>query len=334
MSDEHTRHNTKSNVEPDAIGDGQPDRDQERDLEAVFLSIKAGDVELGAEQLSALSDLDARGRVFARAAFRSLDDPARFALLDGLLTATEDHALLDFSAICFECLDDDDATVRARAAAGLAQSEERETIPVLLALARSDPDDGVRGEALIALGPFALRAAVGELASADYDALVGTLREIASDVAEDGVVQASALSSVGAIDETWVQDLIYDGFESDDAAVRIGAIQAMGRSADEYWLPTLINLMAGVDEDEQVAAATAAGEIGSEDALAPLGELLEDEDAEIVQAAAAALGEIGGAAAVEQLGTFTTHPDPVVRLAVQTATEVAAFNEDPLGLSR
>jgi HEAT repeat protein len=68
--------------------------------------------------------------------------------------------------------------------------------------------------------------------------------------------------------------------------------------------------------------------------LAPLGELLEDEDAEVVQAAAAALGEIGGAAAVEQLGTFTTHPDPVVRLAVQAAAEIAAFNDDPLGLSR
>jgi HEAT repeat protein len=314
--------------------DGQPSRDQERALDAVFSAIKAGDFALGEEQLSALSDLDAGGRAFARAAFRSLDGPARFALLDGLLTASEDHTLLDFSAICFECLDDDDGTVRARAAAGLADSEDRATIPALLALARSDPDDGVRGEALIALGPFALRAAVGELTAADHEAIVGTLREIAGDVAEDGVVQASALSSVGGIDEPWVQDLIYDGFESGDAAVRVGAIQAMGRSADEYWLPTLINLMAGVDEDERVAAATAAGEIGSEDALAPLGELLEDEDAEVVQAAAAALGEIGGAAAVEQLGLFTTHPDPAVRLAVQAAAEIAGFNEDPLGLSR
>lgn len=334
MTDDPTRHNDTVQTDADSKGDEQPSRDQERALEAVFAAIKAGEFALGADQLSALSDLDGRGRAFARSAFRSLDGPARFALLDGLLTATDDQSLLDFSAICFACLDDDDGAVRARAAAGLAQGEGRETIPALLALARSDPDDDVRGEALIALGPFALQAAVGELVVGDYEAIVSTLREIAGDVAEAGVVQASALSSVGAIDESWVQDLIYDGFESDDAAVRIGAIQAMGRSADEYWLPTLINLMAGADEDELMAAATAAGEIGSEDALAPLGELLEDEDAEVVQAAAAALGEIGGAAAVEQLGTFTTHPDPVVRLAVQAAAEIAAFNDDPLGLRR
>ena len=304
------------------------------DWDAVFAAISNGDTDLSADQLAALSDLDSDRRHRLTAALRQLDASARFAFLDRLLAAADEVLLLDFTAVCLECVQDADPTVRALASSGLANDEGRDALPVLLRLARTDPDERVRSEAALALAPFALRAELGELPGADRDLVVRTLRDAVTDVAEEPHVQAGALASLGAISEPWVQELIFDAYESGDAALRLGAVEAMGRSADDYWLPTVINVMASADEDERIAAAGAAGEIGDEDALVPVAELLEDDSIDVVLVAARALGDIGGAAAMERLEPFSTHPDANVRAVVQAALEEARYADDPLGMSR
>lgn len=305
---------------------------QDATLAAVFSALASGDANISSERLAALSDLDASGRAFVAPRIKALDAPARFAFLDVLIEVGEGSALLDFSAVCFDCLADDDAAMRALAASGLADHEGREAMMALVDLTRSDPDPGVRSEAALALGSSVLRAEFGQLSDDDGTLVIESLREVASDVAEDPAVRGAALASVGVVDAAWVQDLIFDAYETGDPALRVGALQAMGRTADEYWLPTLFNAMESLDEDERAAAAIATSGIASDDAVEPLAILLEDESLDVVQAALAALGEIGGPAAIEHMQALETHPDAMTRAVVQAALQEAAFADDPLGL--
>lgn len=300
-------------------------------LDEALQALAAGELELSAEQLASISGLETAGRRRVQETLQGLDAAARFAFVDRLITVAETSVLYDFSAVCFDCLEDADAAVRALATSGFADDEGRDTLRRLVELARHDPEASVRSEAALALGPAALRAEFDQLQQADRELVVGTLRAIASDATEEPAVQASALANVGVFSEAWVRDLIFDAYESGEPALRLGALQAMGRSADDYWLPTLINALAALDEDERIVAAQAVGEIGDEDAIAQLAELLDDESLEVVEATVLALGEIGGPAAREELERYADHPEPVLRAAVQAALEDAAFVDNPLG---
>jgi len=301
--------------------------------DSVFAALVAGQTELDAEQFAVLSDLtDERARGFG-AALASLEAPGRFALFSELVEVEQAGQLLDFSSLYRGSIHDDDAGVRAIVIAGLATCEAPQLIPDLLEAAQSDPDETVRSEAVIALGGFALRAAIGHLRPKPAEQVIESLRVIAQDSSEDPAVQAAAIAGLGAVEQPWVQELIYDAYESTDPALRVGALQAMGRSADEYWLPTLINAMESLDSDERYSAARAAGEIASEDAIIPLAGLLQDEALDVVEAAAAALGEIGGPVASEQLQEYQSHPDPLVRAAIQVGLQASSFDADPLGIA-
>ena len=297
-----------------------------------FERLTDGSVELSDDDLAAMSDLDRAGCDRFIASFLPLGPEERFALLERLTQLQETRPLLDYSIVCLAALADEDASVRALAAAGLADNEERESIAPLLGLAINDEDEAVRSEAVVTLGAIALRAEFGQLRTADRAAVVDGLRAIAENSAEETLVRAAALASVAVIDEPWVRDLIFDFFEADDDILRLGAIQAMGRTADAYWIPTLENSLAVMDDDERIAAAVAAGEIADEDALPALAELLEDESIEVLIAVIEAVGEIGGPEAVEQLERVSTHPDSSIRAAVQDALEAAVFADDALGL--
>lgn len=321
---------------PDALSNAGPSDDADQTVhtpESVFAALVAGGVDLDAEQLAVLSDLNPDAAQGFVGALATQEASVRFALLNNLVEAERGSRLLDFSALYQSTTHDDDPAVRALAVAGLATCEDPAMIPDLLEAAQSDPDETVRSEAAIALAGFALRAELGQLLPRAAERVVEGLRAIAQDPSEDPTVQAAAIASLGAISQAWVQDLIYDAYESTDPALRVGALQAMGRTADEYWLPTLVNAMQSADSDERYAAARAAGEIASEDAIIPLAGLLEDEALDVVEAAAAALGEIGGPVAAEQLQEYESHPDSGIRAAIGLGLQAAAFHDDPLGIA-
>ena len=307
-------------------------RDADAAIDKVFAALREGDRELTVEDLGALSDLDADGRARAMGHLTDLDPVARFAVLEQLGSATRATALLDFTPLFLTSLNDDDGTVRAEAASGLAACESPEAVAPLIRAALADEDEAVRSEAALALGPLALAAEFGRLSEANSEAVGEALQVIASDIREEPEVRATALASAGALSQPWVAELIYDAYDSDDPALRLGALQAMGRTADPQWLPTLFNAMQAADEDERLAAATAAGEISDEDAVPELVQLFEDESGDVVRTALNALGQIGGSEAGEHLRLMLTHPDTEMRAAAQEAVDAAVFMEDPLGM--
>ena len=300
-------------------------------LRRVIGAITSGVVELEPEDLHAVSRLAAGSENVVHQQLSELDSAERFALLDRLREVGAEFGGYDFTVFFGAMLTDEDASVRTMAVSGLALCETPGATAALLATVRSDEEEtGVRREAVNALGEVAMRVELGWAASEDAGEVVGALRTIVEDDREDEEVRATAVSGIGVISESWVTGLIEDAFESDAASLHLGAVQAMGRNADVYWLPVLEGSLVAEDDDERIAAVQAIGEIGAEDGAPMLLELFDDPSAsdELIRAAVAALGEIGSEEAVEELERLRTHPDPAVRATAQAALEEATWLDD------
>lgn len=305
-------------------------------LRRVVGAISSGVIELEPEDLHAVSRLASSSSHVVGEQLGSLESPERFALLERLRQVSAEFGGYDFTVLFSAMLSDDDASVRNVAVSGLAQCETAGATLALLDTLRSDEEEaGVRREAVIALGEVAMRVELGWASSEDAEGVVDALREVAEDPREDEEIRASALSGVGVVSESWVAELIEDAFYSDAAALHLGAVQAMGRSANVIWLPVLEGSLVAEDEDERLAAVQAIGEIGSEDGTPMLLELFDDPSAseDLLRAAVAALGEIGSEEAVEELEQLRTHPDPTVRATAQSALEEATWLDDMDDLS-
>ena len=300
-------------------------------LRRVIGAISSGQVELEPEDLHAVSRLSSGSDLVVRERLSELESVSRFALLERLHEVGAEFGGYDFTVLFSAMMSDEDVAVRTLAVSGLATCETAGATATLLTVARSEEEDAeVRREAVTALGEVAMRLELGWASSEAADEVVEALRAIAEDVREDEEIRASAVSGVGVVSAPWVPELIEEAFESDAAALHLGAVQAMGRSADVFWLPVLEGSLVAEDEDERLAAVQAIGEIGSEDGAPMLLELFDDPSAseELIQGAVAALGEIGSEEAVEELQRLRTHPDPTVRATAQSALEAATGLDD------
>ena len=300
-------------------------------LKRVVGAIMSGEVELEAEDLHAVSRLGSESVETIREQLSELDSASRFALLDRLRQLGSEFGGYDFTQLFAAMASDDDASVRTLAVNGLASCETAGATSTLLSVARSAEEEGsVRREAVNGLGEVAMRVELGWASSEAADDVFEALRMIAEDTQEDEELRAAALSGVGVATEPWVVRLIEEAFDSDAAALHLGALHAMGRSADVLWLPLLEGSLVAEDEDERLAAVQAIGEIGSEDGAPLLLELFDDPTAseELIQGAVTALGEIGSEEAVEELQQLRTHPDPTVRATAQSALESATWLDD------
>ena len=300
-------------------------------LRRVVGAIASGQVELEPEDLHALSRLSPASDGAVRERLSELESADRFAVLERLREIGAEFGGYDFTVVFAAMMSDDDVAIRSLAVSGLASCETPGATAVLLTVARSAEEDAeVRCEAVTALGEVAMRLELGWASSEGAEDVVEALRAIAEDAREEEEIRASAVSGVGVVSAAWVSELIEEAFESDAAALHLGAVQAMGRNADVSWLPVLEGSLVAEDEDERLAAVQAIGEIGSEDGAPMLLELFDDPSAseELLQGAVAALGEIGSEEAVEELEQLRTHPDPMVRASVQSALEEATWLDD------
>ncbi len=309
------------------MGDHSEYPDAPEPLDALRRTIDAvtsGESEVEPNDLHALARLRHADSEQILVQVQQLEASVRFVLANRLQELGAAFGGYDFTTLFAAMLTDADVSVRAAAVSGLSICETAEATESLLQTARSHEEDlGVRREAVTALGAAALRLELGWASSETADGVADALRAIAEDVREADELRASAVSGVGVVDAAWVAPLIDAAFDSDSAALHLGAVEAMGRSADVAWLPLLEGALIAEDEDEQLAAVQAIGEIGSEDGAPLLLELFDDPTAsgELLQAAVMALGEIDSEDALEHLEQLRTHPDPELRAAAQAALE-------------
>jgi HEAT repeat protein len=189
----------------------------------------------------------------------------------------------------------------------------------------------VRREAAIAMGRYALEAELEHIGENDRVAIAAVLMESAEDTDEEDNVRAKAIEALGALSGEETENLIESIYDEDSLPLKIGAVDAMGRSCNELWLPVVLRELENRAPIMRHAAAFAAGEIACEDAVAPLQRVaIQDPDREVRLAAIRALGEIGGPRASVALKTvmYEGHDDD--RPAIEEAQQELAFHDDPL----
>jgi HEAT repeat protein len=287
---------------------------------------------LSATQLVNFSELDAIEAARFEEAWPEIDPGRRISIISELTDLAQDSVDLNFDAIYKLALRDEEPLVRAAALRGLHEYDGRDLIAVLADVLRNDPDAAVRRESAVALGRFALAAELGQLRAEDAGAVRDVLSESSEDLEEDERVRARSIEALGAFSGEETENLIESIYEEDSLWLKVGAVDAMGRSCNENWLPLLLREMENRAPEMRHAAAFAAGEIGDEAAVDQLKRMaVLDPDREVQLAAVHALGEIGGSQARVALKAILYEGDEALEEAVQEAMQEIEFNDDPMG---
>ncbi len=286
--------------------------------------------EMALSKLVRLSALDEGESALLAESWREMELRKRRRLVQELIDMAEDNVEMNFDAVYFVGLSDSDAEVRRDSIRGLWEHESRRLTDALLGLLTDDSDAGVRAEAALALGRVVLQSELEGVRQPLAEAVDAQLLEVYADESEEPEVRGRALESLGARNDAWVRNLIEEAYGSSVRRLRISALNAMGRSCDEAWLPALYTELESEDGEVRYEAAVAIGAIAAEESATRLLSLLEDEDAEVQEAAITALGEIGGGLAKEALTELAGGGDEPVREAAAEALEALTFMDDPL----
>lgn len=285
-----------------------------------------------ATQLVNFSELDDIELAQFREAWPAIEPGRRLSILTQLTELAADNVDLNYDAIYKIALRDEEAEIRAAALAGLHEYERRDLIPVLADVLRNDPNADVRREAAVALGRYALAAELNQLLPDDVTAVREALFESAEDTEEDELVRGRAIEALGAMSDEETANLIESVYEEDSLWLKIGAVDAMGRSCNPDWVPLVLREMESGAPEMRHAAAFAAGEIGEDVAVEQLQRMaVMDPDKEVQMAAVHSLGEIGGQQAKVALKAILYEGEESLEEAVQEAMSEIEFNEDPLG---
>jgi HEAT repeat protein len=287
---------------------------------------------LAATQLVNFSELDPVEVERFTETWPDIDAGRRLRIVSELADLAQDSVDLNFDAIYKLALLDDEPLIRAAALRALQEYEGRDLIPMLAQVLRNDPDSTVRRESAVALGRYALAAELQQLLPDDAGAVREILMESAEDLEEDERVRGRAIEALGALSGEETENLIESVYDEDSLWLKVGAIDDMGRSCNEAWLPLILREMENIAPEMRHAAAFAAGEIGDEGAIDQLKRMaVLDPDREVQLAAVHALGDIGGSQAKVALKAILYEGDETLEEPVQEALSEIEFDEDPMG---
>jgi hypothetical protein len=251
-----------------------------------------------------LSDLTQADVDRVKAAWITLTPDYRRKVMHELAEANESNFDLDYRAIGFLGLDDDDAEVREAAIDVLWHDESPEMMTRLLNMAEWDESNAVRAAAVSALGRFLLLGEYGEISEAQNNHIQDMVVNLLTDEQEDAEVRRRALEAIANSSHEIVTDAIEEAYNSDDRLMQVSAVFAMGRTCNERWRDTILREMNNADPEIRYEAARAAGEIGLSESVPLLGRLALEPDRETQEVAIWSLGEIGGNEAMRILSAL------------------------------
>lgn len=251
----------------------------------------------------------------------------RQALMEDLLELGKADNLLSFENIGRKVISDEDPQVRLLAVQILWEFEERDLIPLYLQLLKSDPIAEVRAASASGLGQFVY---LGEIDQLPADLLKETEELLLYVIQHDqeDLVRCRALESISYSSRTEIAELIEEVFKSDDPALKVSALIAMGRSMDSRWETSVLSMLNNKRPSLRAEAARAAGEIEIEDAVSTLIELTTDSEEDVRTAAIWSLSEIGGERARHSLERlFQESEDDYEADFLESALDNVAFTD-------
>jgi len=286
-----------------------------------------------AAEVARLSDLDRGQTAELAAAWPTLPESTREAVVRRMESLAEERLDVNFGRALRVALGDSSAVVRQLAIAALWEDEGTDLLDRLLTLVADDPSPDVRAEAAKALARFAVQAAAGELDPGTTEAVRQRVIALAGAERQPGLVRRRALEAAGAFGrDPVVRGLIHAAYEGDDEGLQASALSAMGASLDRRWLDVLLAAARSQEPEIRYEAARACGTMGDARAVPELLELAFDHDSEVRHAAINGLGAIGGQGAVRALRALAASeevPDSDAGL-IESALEEASATVEPL----
>ena len=279
-------------------------------------------------QLSGLSRVEVMNMI---SSWTSISPERRRDLLDRMSELAGDNIELDFTALLRACLRDRDATVRASAARGLWDSDDRIVIRPLVDLLGKDPSSEVRAAAATTLGKFAELAEGGKLIRRDGQRISDALMAVIENPDEENETRRRAIEAIAPINSERVHETILQSYNDDDPQMKQSAIYAMGRSSDSRWLSTVLRETGHQNAAIRYEAAIACGYLGDDKTVPHLVNMLNDEDSQVQLAAVRSLGNIGGDLAKRALTQAMVRGDHAMEEVAEQALASIEFEEDPLG---
>jgi HEAT repeat protein len=238
-------------------------------------------------------------------AWPDFDEERRRVILRHLADISEENFEVDFSDIFAFCLADVSSAVRKASLDGLWDTERLTLVQPIIYVMLNDENVEVRALAAATLGHLVLMAEWKQIPDSVTKPIVRELLAILDDKSTPMALRRSALESISTSSHQRVPQLIENAYTNGDLEFQISALYAMGRSADDAWLPDILEEMSNSSFEMRLEAARAAGSIGHIDAVQGLAELLVDNELEVRLTAVTSLGKIGGARAQELLETLT-----------------------------
>ncbi len=263
-----------------------------------------GDDAVKIPQLFRLSDMSPSDEKAFFARWDNTPDGRRAEIAQHLADLSEINFEVEFSPVFAYCLRDEMEAVRKSALDGLWDCSKTTLITPIVKLMQDDPSELVQKTAAATLAHYVLMGEWGQIAASAKERAVDALMAQYRDPDTPDDVKRAALEALGSSSHEDMPALISGAYESSDIRMQASALFAMGISADDRWIGTLIDEMESPYEDIRAEAARAAGEIGASDAVSPLTELVFDEDEDVQKAAIYALGKIGSDEAQQVLNSL------------------------------
>jgi len=243
--------------------------------------------------LQRLSDLEPTDISTFSHAWPKVSTKRRQALLEDLEELHVADDLLCFEDVGRVALKDNDPGVRKLAISILREYELVELLPTFIHMADHDPDAEVRAASAAALATYIYMGEVEDISPQKLQRVEECLLKLATR-SDTQLVRRRALEALGFSSRKEVNELIEKAFASSDTDWLVSALYAMGRSANSYWKPQVMQMLSHQRPAVRAEAASAAGELEIKTAVSKLLELLEDVDIDVRMASIWALSQIGG----------------------------------------
>lgn len=286
------------------------------------------DTPMAVAQLYRLSDLSGVELERFRQTWPKIPAARRQQAMGFLVEIAETNFEVDIESVFRVCIQDPNPDVRARAVAGLWDSEHFDLVAPLLEMVQDDPAEQVRAAAAKVLGRFLLLGELDRFPARLQHAIEGVLLASIRSPKESLEVRRRAIESLACSGREEVPGIIENAYYHQDRRMRVAAIYAMGRTLDPQWEPLLLEELQSHDAEFRYEAARACGELGLTSAIPHLAELLGDDDREIQETSIWALGQVGGEQARQILRDHYETLDPedtMLREAIEDALSELAL---------
>lgn len=243
--------------------------------------------------LSRLSDLEDIELEQLTESWPQITLTRRQRLLEDLEQLTDSSFIVDFDEVFKLGLHDENSQVRKIAIRGLWESDDRDVAIHLIDILKNDPDSDVCAQAASGLGKFLFLGELGDLDQTTTDKITQLLiKTCLGD--EPELVRRRATEALGFSSHPKVTEIIEMAYNKQKEDWLLSALIAMGRSANNQWIPHVTENLSHEDSQIRMEAAQSAGLLAAQETVPHLLQLIDDPEEDVKLAAIWALSEVGG----------------------------------------